>query len=545
MGAVLEQKEIDSNGKDMWKPLAYYSKRLTETQKQYSIYDRELLAMYSAIKYFRNWIEGRNFTVFTDHKPLIYAYQQKSDKALPRQIRQLNFISQFTTDIQHVSGKFNIPAGFLSRIEEIGFPDSIDYDKLQQQQETDEELKHLLKPNASTSVQLKKWQYGFKTAYVYCDTSTELIRPYVPKNFRLAIFKIIHELAHPGQRGTIKTQRFVWPGMKKDCTLWTKQCIQCQRPKVVRHTKSPLQHFELPHTRFQQVHIDLIGPLPPSKGNVYCLTCIDRYTSWPEVFPIPDMKADTVAEVFFNGWIARFGVPEKIFTDQGRQFESNLFTAFTNILGINRARTTPYHPQTNGKVERFHKTLKQSIRAHATSDWTSVLPTVLFGLRCTLKDENVSPAYLVYGTSMRMPGEFFVNSNQPTPNTDTFVSQLKQKFELIRPVSTVHKTSRTTFISPDLSKATHVFVRHDAIKKPLQMPYDGPFRVIHRTDKTYQVDINDKTVNISIDRLKPAFLPNEEDTRHDHSYAAFKCSADIKQQIRHTNQKKSVIQNLK
>lgn len=219
-----------------------------------------------------------------------------------------------------MSGKFNIPADFLSRIEEIGFPDAIDYDKLQRQQETDEELNHLLKPNANTSLQLKQLQYGSKATYVYCDTSTELIRPYVPKNFRHAIFKIIHEISHPGQRGTIKliTQRFVWPGMKKDCTQWTKQCIRCQLVKVTRHTKSPTQHFELPHARFQQVHIYLIGPSPPSKGNMYCLTCIDRYTSWPEVFSIPDIKADTVAEIFFNGWITRFGVPEKIITDQGR-----------------------------------------------------------------------------------------------------------------------------------------------------------------------------------------------------------------------------------
>lgn len=114
------------------------------------------------------------------------------------------------------------------------------------------------------------------------------------------------------------TQRFVWPGIKKDCPQWTKQSNKCHCAKFTRHTKSPLQQFELPHARFQQVHIDLIGPLPPSKSNSYCLTCIDRYTSWPEVFPIPDMKSDTVAEVFFSSWIARFGVPEKIITDQGR-----------------------------------------------------------------------------------------------------------------------------------------------------------------------------------------------------------------------------------
>lgn len=96
MDAVIEQKEVDTNSKDIWKPLAYYSKRLTQTQKQYSRYDRELLAT----KYYQHWMDGRNLTIFTDHKPLIYVYQQKYDKPLPRQIRQLNFISQFTTYIQ-------------------------------------------------------------------------------------------------------------------------------------------------------------------------------------------------------------------------------------------------------------------------------------------------------------------------------------------------------------------------------------------------------------------------------------------------------------
>ncbi|XP_050066078.1 uncharacterized protein LOC126555164 [Aphis gossypii] len=138
-----------------------------------------------------------------------------------------------------------------------------------------------------------------------------------------------------------------------------------------------------------------------------------------------------------------------------------------------------------------------------------------------------------------MPRECFGNSSQPAPDTDIFVSQLKQKFEPIRPVNALHKTSRTTFISPELSKTTHVFVRHDAIKKPLQMPYDGPYLVIHRADKTYQVNVNGKIVNISIDRLKPAFLPNEHDTKHDHTYATFKCSTDIDQRLkRHAVPKK-------
>lgn len=255
---------------------------------------------------------------------------------------------------------------------------------------------------------------------------------------------------------------------------------------------------------------------------MYCLTCIDSYTSWPEVFPIPDIKTDTIAEVFYSGWVARFGVPNKIITDQGRQFKSSLITSLTNLLGIHRARTTPYHPQTNGKIERFHRTLKQSIKAHDRSDWTTILPTILLGLRCVLKDSNVSPAYLVYGTSIRMPGEFFTNSEYPRTDTNTFITHLKQKFEQIRPIKTDHKSKRTTFIIPELNTATHVFVRHDAIRKPLQKPYDGPYPVLRRTDKYHEVDIKGKPTNISLDRLKPAFLANEDNIQHDHSYSSNK-----------------------
>lgn len=478
--------------------------------------------MYLGVKQFRHMLEGRSFTIFTDHKPLIFSFCQKNNKATPRQVRQLDFIGQFTTDIQYITGKDNIPADFLSRIESIGFPNSIDYDKLQEHQEADEQLKHLLESNTNTDLKLKRLKYGSGTSFIYCDTSTNNIRPYIPLHFRNTIFKSVHGLAHPGQRATSKmvTERFVWPGVKKDCARWTRQCIQCQRAKITRHTKSPIKHFDLPDTRFQQVHIDIIGPLPQIKGNTYCLTCIDRYTSWPEVYPMPDIKAET----FYSGWVARFGAPEKIVTNQGRQFESRLFAALTNLLGIKRIRTTPYHPQTNGKIERFHRTLKQSIKAHAKSDWIAVLPPVLLGLRCAMRDNKISAAYLVYGTSLRIPGEFFTSNTNTPPDEDTFILQLKRKFEHIRPVEVTHKSTQNTFVSPELPKASHVFIRFDAVKKPLQMPYDGPFEVLQRMDKFYKVDVRGKPTTISIDRLKPAFLAYENDTQHDHPYAMEVCS---------------------
>ncbi|GBN99004.1 Transposon Tf2-11 polyprotein [Araneus ventricosus] len=116
MGGVLQ--EISSDGP---KPLGFFSNELSSTQCKYSTYDRELLAAYSVIQHFRHLLEARVFTLYVDHKPLIFAFTQKQEKATPRRLRQLDFISQFTTDIKYLPGKGNVVADTLSRICEMQF----------------------------------------------------------------------------------------------------------------------------------------------------------------------------------------------------------------------------------------------------------------------------------------------------------------------------------------------------------------------------------------------------------------------------------------
>ena len=209
-----------------------------------------------------------------------------------------------------------------------------------------------------------------------CDTSGDSSspRPIVPSALVPRLLQGAHGLHHPGGNATLRDirRRYVWSRMAADVKSFCRSCISCQRSKVTRHTRSPLAPLPMPDHRFSALHLDLVGPLPPSEGHSYLLTVIDRFSRWVEAIPLVTMTAHACAMALLRHWVARFGVPGSIVTDRGRQFTSSLWSELSSLLGVAHNQTTAYHPQSNGLVERLHRTLKERLMSRSQATGVSL-----------------------------------------------------------------------------------------------------------------------------------------------------------------------------
>jgi hypothetical protein len=212
------------------------------------------------------------------------------------------------------------------------------------------------------------------------------------------------------------------------------------------------------------------------------------------------MDAETCVQAFASTWVARFGVPSVITTDQGTQFTSSLWQAACSAWGSQHVTTTAFHPQSNGMVERSHRQLKDALRARlADTHWTLHLPWVLLGLRAAPKESGgTCSAELVYGSPPTLPGEFLA-AGEKAP--EVFTALLQQR----APVQPRRLTYAEAACKPPaaLMAAPFVYVRRGGAIPPLSQPYAGPYKVLRRSSKTFSLDIGGRTETVSVDRLKP------------------------------------------
>lgn len=239
-----------------------------------------------------------------------------------------------------------------------------------------------------------------------------------PSNIRRYIFDQLHSNRVAGHFGRDKTvnaikSRFYWPGLTSDVSRWCNECDLCSRRKPgPGRGKAPMKNVQSGFP-LERIAIDILGPLPTSdRGHSYIMVVGDYFTKWTESYAIADHTAQTVADTLVTEFICRYGVPYCIHTDQGREFESNLFKALCKLLDIDKTRTTPYHPQSDGMIERFNRTLQQMLAMFANSnrnDWDDHLPYVMFAYRTKVQDSTkCTPSLLMFGREINVPIDILV-----------------------------------------------------------------------------------------------------------------------------------------
>ena len=545
IGGVLEQR-----GPNGWEPLAFFSAKLKPNQRLWPPFDRELLAAFRGVRHFRHMVEGRPFTIFTDHQSLIPALHKKSEPLTARQTYQLSGIAEYTTDIRYLEGKANSVADALSRPPEEQISSDLivpmekpissdqtedlnavvaavdhfglDLSELAHAQTLDADFNRLARDSRS-GLSFRKVNLG--NADIFVDISNGPARPFVPQSWRRRVFDSLHGLGHPGIERTrqVIASKFVWPNMRSDVTRWARDCLDCQRAKVNRHTTPNIGEFEVPSKRFHHIHADLVA-VPSSNGYSHLLTIIDRFSRWPAAIPIQDTTTATVIDAFCHGWIANYGVPAVVTTDRGSQFTSELFQQLLQTWGIKHKATTAYHPEANGLVERMHRRLKESLIALCNSqpnEWYWKLPCTLLAIRTTVKqDLGASPADLVFGEGLALPGEL-LSSNHPGDDAlrqqrQRLLSNLRLEVERLQPIPTsAHRTPKF-YIPSELQTCSHVFILRGGVNPSLAAPYEGPFRVVSRSANNFRVAIPGRgTDTVAIARLKPANIAEEDSDEED------------------------------
>ena len=372
-----------------------------------------------------------------------------------------------------------------------------------------------------------------------CGTRLQLV---LPRSLIPDILSALHDAPSAGHLGVNKTvervrERFYWYGLQHDVEDWCRQCEKCARRKSPQAmARAPLVS-SCPGYPFERIALDIMGPMPTTESsNKYILVVGDYFTKWKEAFAIPNQEAKTVAEKLVKEVISRYGAPEKIHSDQGRNFEAQLFQEICVLFNMDKTRTSPYHPESDGMVERMNRTLQNMLAKYVSDhqrDWDEHLPLMMMAYRSSVHaSTQYTPFYLLFGHEVRLPVDvMFGRQPNHKPEVSDYVRNLRDTLEEVHEHAREHlraaqKRQKDHYdqriAGEQIEVGDRVFLHDPAVKKgqtkKLHSPWQGPYIVITRIgDVTYRIQAVDnprKRKVVHFNRLKLCGVPNPVDQQH-------------------------------
>eukprot|EP00731_Ephydatia_muelleri_P011498 Em0006g392a len=573
LGAVLSQ---NIEGHDH--VISYASRTLNKAERKYCATRREMLALVWAIQHFRAYLYGKRFTVRTDHSSL--KWLQSFHEPEGQVARWLETLSEYDFEVLHRPGKKHTNADSLSRMpcsqcrlppednEDQGcvlavtdsWMPSWTHEELAAHQRQDPDLKQVIKwletktlpkvfpKNASSHVKALWSQCHHlvmqnKILYrqwedVQGRGLNKTLQLVLPSSLVPAVLEGLHSSLVGGHMGAKKTLdkvrcRFYWVGQRKDITQWCISCPTCcSRKTPIPAPCAPMQ-LDPVERPLQRVAMDILGPLPETeKGNKYILVIGDYFTKWKEAYPLPNMEAMTVARHLVSEFMCRFGVPEQLHSDQGRNFESGVIKGICELLQVRKTRTTPYHPQSDGMVERFNRTLLNLLSLSVSEnerDWDVKLPVLLFAYRTSVHETTgVTPFSMMLGREARLPEDLIYGlpvGGAPVPQGGReYVEHLKKAmqnaYKSIRDEAWKEMQHQKNVYDERQNerqcyqKGDFVWLHCPAVPRghspKFHRPWHGPYEVEEKLgDVVYRIRKNRqaKQLTVHFNRLKPYTQP--------------------------------------
>ena len=479
IGAVLHQEEDGIKH-----VIAYASRGLSRSEKNYPIHKLEFLALKWAVtEKFHDYLYGGEFTVMTDNNPLTYVLSSaKLDATGHRWVAQL---ANYRFNLKYCTGMSNSVTDALSRIQwpevstdvmnqvmnvHTGVQDSVEsfiYDQhaipdaLQEsgsnpldqainwvkEQDQDPVIKTVKLRienqlhDSELSLQAKRlWKErrflsiisGKLMRYRICSgiKQWQLV---LPSRYHGVALEYVHDrMGHLGRDRSLELlrERYYWVGMQKSVADYITQCDRCLRRKDYNPPRAPLVNTQTCQP-MELVCIDFLK-LDPSKGGIEnVLVITDHFTKYAQAYPTKNQTACTTARVLFNNFFVHYGFPKRLHSDQGRNFESRTIQELCRLTGVQKSRTTPYHPMGNGIAERFNSTLLNmlgTLDPDKKANWKSYIGSLVHAYNCTKHDNTgFSPYYLMFGRHPRIAVDLALGRESETVPMapDRYIANLK------------------------------------------------------------------------------------------------------------------------